>query len=96
MGLLRKFIELGSRVEAFDISRNFFVKDIECKKADVNQGIPVPDDWRIVICREESTFQRPGKSFSEFNRILGKFYHNPKLFIHFSKTQLYASSPRPQ
>ncbi len=66
-------LELGAKVEAYDLFPEYFlVKDIECKKADVNQGIPVADQYAdYIICQEGiEHFSDQVKAFSEFNRIL--------------------------
>jgi SAM-dependent methyltransferase len=66
-------LELGSKVEAFDLFPEYFlVKDIECKKADISKGIPVPDGYAdFVICQEGiEHFSDQLKMFSEFNRVL--------------------------
>src|SRR5579864_5582373 len=47
-------LELGSKVEAFDLfPGNFLVKEIECKKADITKGLPIADNYAdFVICQE--------------------------------------------
>jgi SAM-dependent methyltransferase len=64
---------LGCRVEAFDLFPEYFLlKDIACKKADINQGIPVDNNHAdFVICQEGiEHFSDQLKMFSEFNRVL--------------------------
>jgi len=66
-------LALGSKVEAFDLFPEYFLlKDIECKKADINQGIPVEDNHAdFIICQEGiEHFSDQLKMFSEFNRVL--------------------------
>jgi SAM-dependent methyltransferase len=66
-------LELGSKVEAFDLFPEYFLlKDIECKKADINQGLPVENNHAdFVICQEGiEHFNDQLKMFSEFNRVL--------------------------
>jgi ubiquinone/menaquinone biosynthesis C-methylase UbiE len=66
-------LELGSKVEAFDLFPEYFLlKDIECKKADINQGLPVENAHAdFVICQEGiEHFSDQLKMFSEFNRVL--------------------------
>jgi SAM-dependent methyltransferase len=68
-------LELGSKVEAFDLFPEYFlVKDIECRKADIMQGLPVPDGHAdFVICQEGiEHFSDQVKAFTEFNRVLKK------------------------
>ncbi len=67
--------ELGCYVEAYDLFPEYFLVDgIECKKADINQGLPVPDNHAdYVICQEGiEHFSDQLKMFSEFSRVLKK------------------------
>lgn len=66
-------IELEAKVEPFDLFPEYFMlKNIECKRADVIEKIPVADnyaDW--VVCQEGiEHFSDQLKAFKEFNRIL--------------------------
>jgi SAM-dependent methyltransferase len=66
-------LELGSKVEAFDLFPEYFlVKDIKCKKADINSGLPLPGDYAdYIICQEGiEHFNDQIKAFAEFNRVL--------------------------
>jgi len=66
-------LELGSKVEAFDLFPEYFLlKDIECKKADINQGLPLPDHYAdYVICQEGiEHFNDQLKAFNEYSRVL--------------------------
>jgi SAM-dependent methyltransferase len=66
-------LELGCRVEAFDLFPEYFlVKGIECKKADINQELPVENNHAdFIICQEGiEHFSDQLKMFSEFNRVL--------------------------
>ncbi len=66
-------LELGSRVEAYDLFPEYFLlKDIECKKADINEGLPIANDHAdFIICQEGiEHFNDQLKMFSEFNRVL--------------------------
>ena len=47
-------LELGARVEAFDLFPEYFmIKDVECKRADILDKIPVPDGYAdYIICQE--------------------------------------------
>src|SRR5450755_235815 len=66
-------MELGSKVEAFDLFPEYFlVKGIECKKADINQGLPLPDNYAdYVICQEGiEHFSDQLKAFTEYGRVL--------------------------
>ena len=68
-------LELGSKVEAYDLfPENFLLKEIECKKADITQGLPIADHYGdFVICQEGiEHFSDQVKAFMEFNRILKK------------------------
>lgn len=67
--------ELGAKVEAYDLFPEYFlVKDLTCKKADIMQGLPVPDHHAdYVICQEGiEHFSDQVKAFMEFNRVLKK------------------------
>jgi ubiquinone/menaquinone biosynthesis C-methylase UbiE len=66
-------LELGCKVEAFDLFPEYFLlKDIECKKADINAGLPVEDNHAdYVVCQEGiEHFNDQLKMFTEFNRVL--------------------------
>ncbi len=66
-------LELGSKVEAFDLFPEYFLlKDIECKKADINQGLPLENNHAdFIICQEGiEHFSDQLKAFTEFNRVL--------------------------
>jgi SAM-dependent methyltransferase len=66
-------LELGSKVEAFDLFPEYFLlKTIECKKCDINQGIPVANDYAdYIICQEGiEHFNDQLLAFTEFNRTL--------------------------
>jgi SAM-dependent methyltransferase len=66
-------LELGSMVEAFDLFPEYFLlKSIPCKKADINEGIPVADNYAdFIICQEGiEHFSDQLKMFSEFSRVL--------------------------
>jgi ubiquinone/menaquinone biosynthesis C-methylase UbiE len=66
-------LELDAKVEPFDLFPEYFMlKNIECKRADIMEKIPVADnyaDW--VVCQEGiEHFSDQLKAFNEFNRIL--------------------------
>jgi ubiquinone/menaquinone biosynthesis C-methylase UbiE len=66
-------MELEAKVEPFDLFPEYFMlKNIECKRADIIEKIPVTDsyaDW--VVCQEGiEHFSDQLKVFKEFNRIL--------------------------
>lgn len=68
-------MEAGADVEPFDLFPEYFMlKNIECKRADITDGIPVPDeyaDW--VTCQEGiEHFSDQLRTFKEFNRVLKK------------------------
>lgn len=63
----------GAEVEPFDLFPEYFMlKDIECKRADITDHIPVPDshaDW--VTCQEGiEHFSDQLMTFKEINRVL--------------------------
>jgi ubiquinone/menaquinone biosynthesis C-methylase UbiE len=66
-------LELDAKVEPFDLFPEYFMlKNIECKRADIMEKIPVADnyaDW--VVCQEGiEHFSDQLKAFKEFSRIL--------------------------
>jgi ubiquinone/menaquinone biosynthesis C-methylase UbiE len=66
-------MELDAKVEPFDLFPEYFMlKNIECKRADIMEKIPVADnyaDW--VVCQEGiEHFSDQLKAFKEFSRIL--------------------------
>jgi ubiquinone/menaquinone biosynthesis C-methylase UbiE len=66
-------LEIGAKVEAFDLFPEYFMlKDIECKRADINEKIPVSDRYAdMLICQEGiEHFSDQSKAFKEFNRVL--------------------------
>jgi SAM-dependent methyltransferase len=67
--------ELGSKVESFDLFPEYFmVKDIECKRANLLEKLPVSDCYAdLVICQEGiEHISDQLKLFKEFNRIVKK------------------------
>lgn len=74
-------LENGAKVEAYDLFPEYFMlKDVECKRADIVDRIPVPDSYAdMLICQEGiEHFSDQTKTFKEFNRILKQ---NGKLLI---------------
>ncbi|MCI0602805.1 class I SAM-dependent methyltransferase [bacterium] len=74
-------LDLGARVEAFDLFPEYFmVKNMECKRADIVNTIPVTDDYAdMLICQEGiEHFSDQLKVFKECNRVLK---HSGKLLI---------------
>jgi SAM-dependent methyltransferase len=66
-------LELGARVEAFDLFPEYFmIKEVECKRADILDKIPVPDGYAdYIICQEGvEHFSDQCKAYKEFNRVL--------------------------
>jgi SAM-dependent methyltransferase len=66
-------LELGAKVEAFDLFPEYFmIKEVECKRADILDKIPVPDGYAdYIICQEGvEHFSDQCKAYKEFNRIL--------------------------
>ena len=66
-------LENGANVEAFDLFPEYFMlKNIECKRADILNKIPTPDNHaHLIICQEGiEHFSDQLKAFNEFNRVL--------------------------
>ncbi|MCX6283180.1 MAG: class I SAM-dependent methyltransferase [Bacteroidetes bacterium] len=66
-------LEAGAEVEPFDLFPEYFLlKGLECKRADITDHIPVPDehaDW--VTCQEGiEHFSDQLRAFKEINRVL--------------------------
>jgi ubiquinone/menaquinone biosynthesis C-methylase UbiE len=71
----------GANVEAFDLFPEYFMlKNIECKRADITDKIPVTDNYAdMLICQEGiEHFSDQLNTFKEFNRVLKT---NGKLLI---------------
>lgn len=63
----------GAKVEPFDLFPEYFLlKDIECKRADIADKIPVIDNYAdMIICQEGiEHFSDQLKALKEFNRVL--------------------------
>jgi SAM-dependent methyltransferase len=63
----------GGKVEPFDLFPEYFqIPGLSCKKADINEGIPLQDKYAdMIICQEGiEHFPDQMKAFKEFNRIL--------------------------
>lgn len=63
----------GAKVESFDLFPEYFMlKNIECKRADISDKIPVIDNYAdMLICQEGiEHFSDQLKTFKEFNRVL--------------------------
>lgn len=74
-------LENGAKVEPFDLFPEYFMlKNIECKRADIVDKIPVVDNYAdMLICQEGiEHFSDQLKTFKEFNRVLKE---NGKLLI---------------
>lgn len=74
-------LEIGAKVEPFDLFPEYFMlKNIECKRADIVDKIPVADNYAdMLICQEGiEHFSDQLKVFKEFNRVLKT---NGKLLI---------------
>jgi len=66
-------LELGAKVEPFDLFPEYFMLEgVECKRADIMEGIPLNDEAaNILICQEGiEHFSDQLKVFKEFNRVL--------------------------
>lgn len=66
-------LELGAKVEAFDLFPEYFmIKEVDCKRADILDKMPVPDGYAdYIICQEGvEHFSDQCKAYKEFNRIL--------------------------
>jgi len=74
-------LENEAKVEPFDLFPEYFMlKNIECKRADIVDKIPVVDNYAdMLICQEGiEHFSDQLKTFKEFNRVLKE---NGKLLI---------------
>jgi ubiquinone/menaquinone biosynthesis C-methylase UbiE len=63
----------GASVEPFDLFPEYFkVKDVECKRANIYEGLPVKNNHAdMLICQEGiEHFSDHLKAFKEFNRTL--------------------------
>ncbi len=66
-------LENGAKVEPFDLFPEYFLlKDIECKRADIINKIPVLDNYAdMLVCQEGiEHLSDQLKTFKEFNRVL--------------------------
>jgi len=66
-------LKIDAKVEAYDLFPEFFIlKEIPCKRADINDKIPVIDSYAdMLICVEGiEHFSDQLKAFKEFNRVL--------------------------
>lgn len=66
-------LEHGAQVEPFDLFPEYFMlKNVECKRADIVDKIPVADNYAdMLICQEGiEHFSDQLKVFKEFNRVL--------------------------
>ncbi len=67
--------EIGSKVEPYDLFPEYFMlKNIECRRANIVESIPVDDLYAdFIICQEGiEHFSDQLKVFKEFNRVLKK------------------------
>ena len=74
-------LENGAKAEPYDLFPEYFMlKNIECKRADIADKIPVTDNYAdMLICQEGiEHFSDQLKTFKEFNRVLKT---NGKLLI---------------
>jgi len=74
-------MENGAKVEPYDLFPEYFMlKNIECKRANIADKIPVIDNYAdMLICQEGvEHFSDQLKTFKEFNRVLKT---NAKLLI---------------
>jgi ubiquinone/menaquinone biosynthesis C-methylase UbiE len=72
-GTTELLIENGAKAEPFDLfPEYFFLENIECKRANIAERIPVDDNHAdLVICQEGiEHFSDQLKAFKEFNRVL--------------------------
>jgi len=66
-------MNLGAQVKPFDLFPEYFkLEDIECKRADITDSIPLDAEYAdMLICQEGiEHFSDQLKAFKEFNRIL--------------------------
>ena len=69
------FFKVGAKIEALDLFPEFFkMKEIECRKADILQGLPLEDNHADFVLCQEGIEHMPDqiKTFQEFNRVLKK------------------------
>ena len=92
--------ELGSKVGVYDVFPEYFLlKDIECKKADINQGLRLSGNYAdFVICQKGiEHFNDQPKVFTEYNRVLKiddkvnkKIYYGHIFLIGMQKMRILA------
>ena len=92
--------ELGSKVGVYDVFPEYFLlKDIECKKADINQGLRLSGNYAdFVICQKGiEHFNDQPKVFTEYNRVLKiddkvnkKIYYGHVFLIGMQKMRILA------
>ena len=66
-------LALGCKVEPYDLFPEYFlVKGIECKNVDINEGLPLANNYAdFIICQEGiEHFNNQLKMFTEFSRVL--------------------------
>ena len=66
-------LQNGANPEPYDLFPEYFMlKNIECKRADIIEGIPVTDNHAdMLICQEGiEHFSDQLKAFKEFNRVI--------------------------
>lgn len=66
-------MKIGAKVESFDLFPEYFMlKDVECKRADIIDKIPLDDNYAdMLICQEGiEHFSDQLRVFKEFNRVL--------------------------
>lgn len=73
--------DVGARVHPYDLFPEYFtVKGLACERANIMEGLPVPDGFAdVVFCQEGiEHFSDQYRVFQEFNRVLKS---NGSLFI---------------
>ena len=73
--------DAGAEVHAYDLFPEYFtVKGLACERANIMEGLPVPDELAdVVFCQEGiEHFSDQYRALQEFNRVLKK---NGSLFI---------------
>jgi 2-polyprenyl-3-methyl-5-hydroxy-6-metoxy-1,4-benzoquinol methylase len=65
--------EVGATVHAYDLFPQYFkVEGLTCERANIIEGIPMPDNFAdVVVCPEGiEHFSEQYRAFQEFNRVI--------------------------
>lgn len=67
--------EIGAKVHAYDLFPEYFkVEGLTCQRANILEGIPVPDDFAdVLVCQEGiEHLSDQYRALQEFNRVIKK------------------------